>query len=138
MRYCTALLAVATLAGCTGPWSSVGPATHERATHRGVRSCLREWNGTANAAVRRDTVPPFGPYPLFGQGPALTPKGGYQAFVGLSISIGALVSYPEIDRAAGVYGSPTITTGRNTDVGGRIYVPDRAGRLRPTDRFRPT
>jgi hypothetical protein len=50
----------------------------------------------------------------------------------------ALVSYPEIDRADGVYGSPSITTGKNTDVGGRIYVPDRAGRLRPTDRFRPT
>jgi hypothetical protein len=162
MRYCAALLAVTTLAGCTGHWSSVGPVTHERATHRGVRSCLRAWNGTANAAARRATVPPFGSYPLIGQGPALTPKGGYQAFVGLSGVFGALgtnpppvcyvyfrfphgahggpalVSYPEIHRAAGVYGSPSISTGKNTDVGGRIYRQDAAGRLRPTDRFRPT
>lgn len=162
MRYCAALLVVATLAGCTGHWSSAGPAGQRRSPHRGVRPCLRAWNGAANAAVRRTTVPPRGPYRLTAQGHGLSPKGGYQAFVGLSPVFGALgtnprpvcyvyfrfphgyhtgpalVSYPEIQPADGVYGSPSITTGRNTDVGGRIYVPDRGGRLRPADRFRPT
>ncbi len=161
MRYCTALLVVATLAGCTGHWSSAGPAGHRRAPHRGAGSCLQAWNGSANAAVRRRTVPPRGPYELFGQGHGLlAPKGGYQVFVGLSIVIGvpgnnpppvcyvyfrfphgdhggpALVSYPEIHPAAGVYGSPSITAGRNTDVGGRIYRQDAAGRLHPTRRSR--
>ena len=50
----------------------------------------------------------------------------------------ALVSYPEIHRASGVYGSPSITTGRNTDAGGRIYQQDAAGRLHPTRRSRRT
>jgi hypothetical protein len=78
MRYCAAMLAVVTLAGCTGHWSSAGPAAHKRPPERGVRSCLRAWNGKANASVRRGTVPPFGAYPLDGQGPGLVPKGGYQ------------------------------------------------------------
>jgi hypothetical protein len=162
MRYCAAILAVVTLAGCTGHWSGAGTAAHKHPPERSVRSCLRAWNGAANDAVRRGTVPPHGPYLLYGQGPGLSPRGGYQAFVALSMVLGALgtnpppvcyvyfrfphgdhggpalVSYPEVDRAAGVYGSPSITTSRNTDVGGRIYVPDRAGRLHPTDRFRPT
>jgi hypothetical protein len=161
MRSCAALLAVVALAGCTGHWSSAPPASHPRVL-RGVRRCLRDWNGPANAAVRRTTLPPRGPYALFGQGPGLSPKGRYQAFVGRSPVFGALgtnpppvcyvyfrfphgdrggpalVSYPEVDRRAGVYGSPSITTGRNTDTGGRIYRQDRAGRLHPTGRFRPT
>ena len=71
MRYCTALLVVATLAGCTGHWSSAGTAGHRRAPDRGAGSCMRAWNGAANAAVRRTTVPPFGAYPLFGGGHGL-------------------------------------------------------------------
>jgi hypothetical protein len=128
----------------------------------GPRRCLQAWNGAANGAVRRTTIPPRGPYALFGQAPGLlAPTGRYQVFVGVSQVMPvegtqaqpvcyvyfrfphgdhgrpALVSYPEVNRGAGVYGSPGITTGRNTDTGGRVYRQDRAGRLYPTDRFRP-
>ena len=48
----------------------------------------------------------------------------------------ALVSFPEIDRHHGVYGDPSITVGNDTDVGGRIYVEGRDGRLHPTGRHR--
>jgi hypothetical protein len=162
MRCCAALLAAVTLAGCTGHWSGARPASDPGVVNGAVRRCLRAWNGKANAATRSTTVPPSGPYRLAVQGPALSPRGAYQAFVGRSAVFGALgtkplpvcyvyfrfphgdrggpivVSYPEVDRRAGIYGSPSIATGRNTDTGGRVYRQDRAGRLYPTDRFRPT
>jgi hypothetical protein len=114
----------------------------------GAVKCLTDWNGPANAAVRAGAAPPPGP------------QGTFQAFVGLSTVIGAvgtspppvcyvyfrfphgrrggpaLVSFPEIDRRDGLYGDPTVTVGNDTDVGGRIYVEDPDGRLRPTGRYR--
>ena len=145
MRYCAAILAVVTLAGCTGHWSGAGPAAHKRPPERSVRSCLRAWNGAANAAVRRGTVPPHGPY-LLTPGLRAHSKGRLSGLRRLSMVLGALgtnpppvcyvyfrfphgdhggpalVSYPEVDRAAGVYGSPSITTGRNTGLVGASHA----------------
>jgi hypothetical protein len=162
MRYGVGILAIVLLAGCTGHRSSAPPVSRRVVVHGGVRRCLRAWNGEANAFMRRTTVPPRGPYRPTVQRPGLSPRGAYEAIVGLSPVLTAagtnspavcyvyfrfphgdhggpaVVAYPEVDRAAGIYGSPTIATGRNTDTGGRIYRQDASGRLHPTDRFQPT
>jgi hypothetical protein len=156
-----ALVAVTPLAGCGGGRSS-GPAIvpPPDVRPRGVARCLADWNGPANASVRATAAPPRGPYLLLGHGP-LRPHGGFEAFVGVSIAVGgpglnppptcyvyfrfprgdhgagpAMVSFPEIDRRHGVYGSPSITVGNDTDVGGPIYKENRAGRLFQTRRSR--
>jgi hypothetical protein len=149
MRWWPLALLVVPLAGCMGGRSS-GPATVAPPAVRpiGAARCLADWNGRANAAVRRSAAPPRGP------------RGSFQVFVAQSIVIGAvgtdpppvcyvyfrfprgdgrgpaMVSFPEVDRRDGVYGDPSTTFGRNTDVGGRIFTEDHSGRLHPTNRFR--
>jgi len=147
VRLALGLLAILVAAGCSthSDPGSTAASRHQPATHSGGGGCLADWNSSVNRSAREETMPPLGPYPLYGGRPHSSPKGGYQVFVGRSIAFGgegssplpvcyvyfrfphgdhggpALVSYPEIHRAAGVYGAPSITTGRNTDVGGRIY-----------------
>jgi hypothetical protein len=150
-RLGAAAFVLATLAGCS---------SGRHATPR--PGCLADWNGQANAAARATATPPLGPYPLYGAGPPLSPRGTFDAFVGRSPVIGAigtnpppvcyvwfrfphgyrggpaLVSYLEISPRKRLYGEPSITTGKNTDVGGRIYLQGRDGRLHPTNRMRRT
>ena len=144
------------MGGSAAPTSPRPPAEH------GPRAgCVAAWNGPANDALRTAAAPPRGPNPWYAHKP-IRPHRHFQAFVGLSAVIGAvgtnpppvcyvyfrfphghrggpaLVSFPEIDRRGGVYGDPSITFGRDTDVGGRIYVEDAEGRLHPTGRYRRT
>jgi hypothetical protein len=134
-----------------GAGAAPSPSSHAPPARDGPRArCVAAWNGPANASVRAGAAPPPQSHRHF------------QAFVGLSAVIGAvganpppvcyvyfrfphghrggpaLVSFPEIDRRGGVYGDPSITFGRDTDVGGRIYVEDSDGRLHPTGRYRRT
>jgi hypothetical protein len=157
-----------TLAGCAGGGAvSSGPAGVMRAAAPARlripgTTCLADWNSPANAAVREGAVPPRGPYRLSGSGPAISPRGPFQAFVAASVVIGAagtnpppqcyvyfrfphgyrggpaMVSYPEVDPRRGIYGDPGVTTGKNTDVGGRVFVQVRDGRLQATRRSRRT
>jgi hypothetical protein len=161
MRWWPIALVALPLAGCLGGRSS-GPAIVAPPVVRptGAAGCLADWNDRANAAVRAAATPPHGPYLLYGHAPAVSPHGGFQAFVALSVVIGApgndppprcyvyfrfphgyrggpaLVSYPEIRPAAGVYGDPGMTMGNDTDVGGRVYRQDAGGRLHATGRSR--
>ena len=137
--------------GTPAPPHATQGALPERGT---VARCLADWNGPGNASARAIAAPPLGPYPTDAGG-EISLQGSFQAYVGLSVVIGipgsnppprcyvffrfprghrggpALVSFPEIDRRHGVYGDPSITFGNVTDVGGRIYVEGRDGRLHP-------
>jgi hypothetical protein len=136
------------------------PATRHRHTiHAGDRACLADWNAAPNRPVREPTLPPAGPYPLYGLQQA-SPTGRYQVFVHESHVFGgeltnpppvcyvyfrfprgyhgrpAMVSYPEIRPKLGMYGDPSISVGNDTDVSGRIFAQRPDGTLYATGRTR--
>jgi hypothetical protein len=156
------LLSLLAAAGCmTGAGRDATPGTvHRQTSHLRDGTCLADWNAAHNRLVREQTVPPTRPYLLYGGIQHATPIGDYQVFVHRSIVIGAvgtnpppvcyiyfrfprgyhggpaMVSYPEIHPARGVYGDPSITFGNDTDVGGRVFAQRPDGTLFPTDRTR--
>jgi hypothetical protein len=150
------LAAFAAAAGCTtGHEGDAVPVSQHPVVPARSAGCLADWNGASNRSAREETVPPAGPYPLYGGRRRASPAGRYQIFVARSVVIGAvgtnpppvcyiyfrfphgyngrpaMVSYPEIDPEAGVYGDPSITIGNDTDVGGRVFAERPDGTLYP-------
>jgi hypothetical protein len=84
-RLGAAALVLAALAGCSGGGSPQRTHAAEQAQQATTADgCLADWNGRANAGARATATPPLGPYPLHGDGPPLTPRGTFDAFVGRS------------------------------------------------------
>jgi hypothetical protein len=158
VKLLTTLVAVIAAAGCTsGSGREATPATgHRHPVGLYDRECLADWNAAPNRSAREETAPPVGPYPLYGGQRHASPAGRYQVFVLRSIVVGAvgtnpppvcyvyfrfphgydgrpaMVSYPEIHPAAGIYGDPSITVGNDTDVRGRVFAQRPDGTLYPT------